>query len=148
MSLISRTEKSRIRIRKAVLGIRGSGSVPKYNTGSKMWSGVRCGVEPTTTPRPLLGMSLIWRPEKSRIRIRKAVLGIRGSGSVPKYNTGSKMWSGTYHNTATLVGNVPDLEAQLRVLGGRHQLSLDILHLVLVQLALRLPLRTSAIIEW
>jgi hypothetical protein len=58
------------------------------------------------------------------------------------------MWSGTYHDTATLVRDVPDLEAQLGVLGGRHQLSLDILHLVLVQLALRLPLGTSAIIEW
>jgi hypothetical protein len=55
-------------------------------------------------------MSLILRPEKSRIRIRKAVLGIRGSGSVPKYNTGSKMWRGTYHNTAALAGDVPDLE--------------------------------------
>jgi hypothetical protein len=54
---------------------------------------------------------------------------------------------GTYHDSATLVGDVPDLEAQLRVLGGRHQLSLDILHLVLVQLALRLPLRTSDVIE-
>jgi hypothetical protein len=54
---------------------------------------------------------------------------------------------GTYHNTATLVGDVPDLQSQLRVLGRRHQLRLDILHLVLVQLALRLPLRTSAIIE-
>ncbi len=157
--LEARKSRIRIRIRKAVLGIRGSGSVPKYNTGSKMWSGTyhnsttlvgyvpdlearkeqdtdpegsvrnpRIRIctkrihnisvadpgclyripdpqhwkydvegEPTTTPRPLLGMSLISRPKKSmiQIRFRKAVLGIHGSGSVPNYNTGSKMWSGT-----------------------------------------------------
>ncbi len=77
MSLISRPKKSRIRLRfrKAVLGIRESRSVPNYNTGSIE---VSCGVGPITTPRPLLGMSLISTPEKSRIRIRKAVLGTRG----------------------------------------------------------------------
>ncbi len=59
-------------------------------------------------------MSLISRPEKSKIRVRKAVLGICGSGSVPKYCTTLevRLGEGTYHDTATLVGDVPDLEAR------------------------------------
>jgi hypothetical protein len=53
-------------------------------------------------------MSLISRPEKSRIRIRiiKTVLGICGQHW--KYD----VEGGTYHDSATLVGDVPDLEAR------------------------------------